>query len=70
MPRGDLPPLKCELRLILEGQGPDACMQVLESELLGRRFREHAETCAGCGDIVGELYGGKTIPIKPDAFVH
>lgn len=66
VPRADLPPLKCELRLILEGQGPDACKKVLESELMGARFRRHAETCADCADLVRELYGDRQIPIAKD----
>ncbi len=65
VPREDLPPLKCELQLILEGQGPRACKQVLESQLTGARFREHAEKCATCGEIVQELYGGEPIPVHP-----
>ncbi len=70
VPREDLPPLKCELRLILEGQGPDACKMVLESEVTGARFREHAENCAECGDIVWGLYGDKPIPVRPEPLIQ
>lgn len=70
VPREHLPPLKHELRLILEGQGPGACKKVLESELMGARYRKHAENCAECGDIVRELYGDKPIPVRPDPFAH
>lgn len=70
VPRDDLPPLKCELRLILEGQGPNACMLVLESEVTGVRFREHADECAECGNIVRELYGDEPIPVRPEPLTH
>jgi hypothetical protein len=59
--RDVLPPLRCELRLILEGQGPAACKHTLESEMIGAHIRKHAENCAECGEIVRELYGDKPI---------
>lgn len=65
VPRDRLPPLRCELQLILEGQGPAACKRVLES-LIGARLREHAQACAGCGDIVRELYRDGDIPLTDD----
>jgi hypothetical protein len=66
VPRGSLPPLKCELQLILEGQGPEACQRVLESSVIGARFREHADICTRCGEIVRELYSNGNIPITDD----
>ena len=63
VPRDNLPPLKHELRQILEGQGPEACKQVLESQL-GTALREHARSCAECNDIVRELYRDGDIPIN------
>jgi hypothetical protein len=65
VPRDSLPPLRCELQLILEGQGPAACKRVLES-LIGTRLREHAGTCERCGEIVRELYGDGNIPTTDD----
>lgn len=64
VPREDLPPLRHELRLILEGQGPEACKQALEARQTGARLREHAEECADCADVVRELYGGAPIPVR------
>lgn len=64
VPRGDLPPFKHELRIILEGQGPEACKNVLEARFIGESLREHAQKCASCGDIVRELYGDQPIPVK------
>lgn len=64
--RDDLPPLNHELRLIYEGQGAEACKTVLESRILGAPFREHAESCPDCGDIVRELYGDGEIPVGTD----
>lgn len=69
VPREDLPPLKCELRLILEGQGVSAAKVVLESEEMGRRIREHVETCPKCDGTLRELYGDKPIPVRPTS-VH
>jgi len=63
VPRDGLPPLRCELRLILEGQGPDACKRVLESKITGARFRKHTSTCADCADLVRELYEDGIIPV-------
>lgn len=60
---------KHELRLMLEGQGPQACKNILESPDNGARIREHAEYCPECGDIVRELYGGEPIPVRPEPHI-
>lgn len=70
VPREDLPALKHELRLILEGQGPEVCKRTLESQHIGERLREHAENCAECGAIVCELYPNGLIPVHEGPLMH
>jgi hypothetical protein len=66
VPGVGLVPIKHELQLMLEGQGPQVCKEILESPDIGARFRHHAERCAACGDIKRELYGDKPIPVRPE----
>ena len=54
---------------MLEGQGPQACKNILESPDNGARIREHAAHCLVCGDIVRELYGGEPIPVRSEPHI-
>jgi len=54
--RDCMPPLKHELRQMLEGQGPDAVRRVLNSTA-GPGFREHAKICAECANVIAEVCG-------------
>jgi len=58
VPRDSLPPLKHTLRQLLEGQGPDAVKQVLNSAI-GEGVRKHAEECADCADVIAEVCGSE-----------
>jgi hypothetical protein len=64
VPREDMPITGHRLRVILEGQGPEACKLVLESELIGAVQREHVKNCPECHAIVLQLYPDGVIPIK------
>lgn len=60
VPRDVLPPLRHTLRELLEGQGPIAVRQALNSEV-GDALREHAEECADCAEVIAEVCGS-TLP--------
>ncbi len=57
----------CTLRIIFNGQGPDAARRVLESfGSPSDHLRQHAITCPDCSDIVREFYGDGDIPVTGD----
>ena len=58
VPRDSLPPLKHELRQVLERKGPAAVRGVLNSTA-GPDLREHAKKCAECADVIAEVCGDK-----------
>ncbi len=57
----------CTLQIILEGQGPTAVREVLESfGPPGENLRQHARMCLRCAGIVRQLYGEEDVPVAED----